>query len=870
MKLSPMMEQWRSAKEQHADAILLFRMGDFYELFGEDAVNAAPVLDLTLTSRDKDRSGLKMAGFPAHAAENYIQKLLELGHKVAVCEQLENPKHSKGIVKRGITEVISPGTRMGLEHEHNYLLSLYSNGNHSALAAIDLSTAHFLVTKSDQSDKILEEISRINPKEIIVLRDDKRSLDLIYSFEARLKDRAKPRIEKKDKFFIASLAGQAFDSTIFSPEQQIALSLITAYVKDLRGDIPKHIGLPAHYSIDARLLIDEATRENLDLFPQKKGEQFNLYSLLNENKTAMGKRLLSREILAAPTDIGEIEKRHTIVDDLLKNGAMRSFIRDELNRFHDIEKLSSLLVAQKIGPRALRSIAQCLQVVARLKEQIKSAHVLKVYDIIAQLPDLTNIKNSIDDALLEDAPHSLKDGPIFKRGFNKKLDELLELAEDSQSTLLNMEIREREESGIASLKIRYTRVFGYYIEITKSHLVKVPSHYQRKQTVANGERFVTKELSELEYKITMAKEESAEQEISLFEELRESVAKSAADLIKIGKIIAVLDMLTGFAELASLRDWVRPNMLEKEACISEICAGRHPIVEELTKKDGSYFVANDLFLDSKETQVLLVSGPNMAGKSTIMRQAALIQIMAQLGSFVPAKSAKLSICESVFARVGASDDIASGRSTFMVEMTELAHILSSATPYSLVLLDEIGRGTSTYDGMSIAQAVIEYIHENIGARTIFATHYHELCKLSSNLSRLKNMHVEVDECNGKIRFLYTLKEGPALKSFGIHVAERANLPERVIERAYQILASFEDEKPSPPVQADPIKSAGQLFLFAGEKNLESESSMNETIKRLLALDINRLSPLAALNKLATFQSSLRALQGKDQGKKSAY
>ncbi len=852
-KLTPMMEQWMAAKRQHPDAVLLFRMGDFYELFGDDAVLSAPILEMALTSRDKDKSGLKMAGFPHHCAPSYINKLVEQGLKVAICEQLEDPKATKGIVKRGVTEVVSPGTLIEDEataatNAHSFLVSFVNQQSQWSLCALDLSTATFMVTSTKDPSKISDEIGRLNPKEIVVLNGDGAVLSVLEALQKNYSS-ARFRIEKKNRF--------SHDTNALGDNlERQAQSLLRSYISELRGEMPGHIGQAVRYSIDDQLLMDESTRENLDLMPKKKGQKQNLYSVLNHAKTAMAKRLLAKELIAPSTSLSAIIKRQDQVAEFLSDTKLRDGVREYLSGCYDLSKLTALASSNKIGPRGLARLRDCLAIVESIKQPIINSSVNAIKDLVCMLPDLTEIRAELDRSLLETPPLNLKDGEIFKPGFDESLDELQELNTNGQNLLLGIEQKERAETGISSLKIKYTRVFGYYIEITKSNLDKVPNHYQRKQTIANGERYITTELNELEIKLNSAKEQMATREYELFENLRLKVAYHAPLLIIVGQIISEIDLIAGFAEAAAISNWKRPKLLAKEEQRISVIGGRHPIVEAICRQNGALFVPNDLELDNKKCSLALITGPNMAGKSTIMRQMALIQVMAQLGSFVPADSATLSICDHIFARVGASDDLSSGRSTFMVEMTETSHILHHASQYSLILLDEIGRGTSTYDGMSIAQAVAEYIHDHLKTRTLFATHYHELTELEKKLATFKNFHVEVEEKNGGVRFLYTIAEGPALESFGIQVAKLAGLPQQVVERAREILEKLESEEaPSVPILSKPLPSIGlpQPDLFGAGQKL----GMLPEMERLAGLDINRITPVQALVKLQGLQTSVR-------------
>jgi len=848
VKLTPMMEQWVKAKAEHPDAILLFRMGDFYELFDNDALVAAPILELALTCRDKDKAGVKMAGFPIHAADSYINKLVDFGHKVALCEQLEDPKASKGIVKRGITQVLSPGTLINSEEslssESNYLVSLSTQENRLALAALDLNTASFMVTGTSSHQKMLDELIRIRPKELVVSYDDCSA--------CRLADEAKQIIGRHGSLRVEKKKDSA--SKNFPEAEDRALALITSYVAELRGSMPSHVGKPTRYGVDDQVLMDEPTRANLDLLPKKKGHRFNLLSLLQDTKTAMGRRAVNQAIIAPSTNLLEIKRRHDLVGEL-EDFMQRQAFRNLLGSIGDLEKLTALAASNKIGPRSLGRLRDALMAIRAIKNLALETQTTGIKTIGKNLPDLYELESELVLALVDQPPISLKDGGLFRAGYNSELDHVVHLSTNGQSMLLALEARERELTGINSLKVKYTRVFGYYIEITRTHLERVPPRYQRKQTIANGERYITQELGELEVTLNSAQERLAECEARLFEQLRLVVVAKASELLQLARSIAELDMLAGFAELAYERRWVRPNMLDAQECLIDIKEGRHPIVEEICLKTGSYFVPNNFRLDNTSCSVALITGPNMAGKSTIMRQVALIQIMAQMGCFVPADSASLSICDSIFARVGASDDLASGRSTFMVEMTETSYILQHATPRSLILLDEIGRGTSTYDGMSIAQAVTEYVHDKLASRTLFATHYHELTSLEKSLPKLKNFHVEVEESGDSVNFLYALKAGPAEKSFGIQVARLAGLPSCVVERARVVLSGLEaaPECQSLPLALPAVSEQPDLF------GLKSGTTQRHPISLQIAkLDINRTTPLQALNKIQAWQSALRS------------
>lgn len=858
-KLTPMMEQWFAAKNAQPDAILLFRMGDFYELFDNDAIIAAPILDLALTCRDKDKGGMKMAGFPFHAADSYVEKLVEHGFKVAVCEQLEDPKSTKGIVKRGITNVITPGTALigeGLEYQQSvYLLALTRLEERFALAALDMQSSHFVVSETEHAEELWNEVTRFLPREIVVQADDDVIVKLAERYTAKMKHDAPVRIERRK---VTTTLPHALHNVSLSGAERAASAMVLNYVQELKGAIFAHIGLPKRYAMREQLLMDDASRTNLDLIPKKKGDRHNLYALLNNMKTALGRRALLQWLMAPLTSLPEITARHDAVFEFTQSSSLRTQIRAALARCADLEKLAALSCAHKVSPRGLAQIRNSLAVADELQSFAKSNECAQFKKVVAAFPDYAACKHGLDITLVDEPPLYLKDGGIFKTGFDDELDAITDLVRNGKELILALEARERESTRIPSLKIKYTRVFGYYIEITKTHLDKVPAHYQRKQTIANGERFVTAELMALETRLNSA-EEDAQRLIEMrFIELRQMIIDNADRLLALARSIATLDVLCGFAQKSVERSWVRPTMLEANARRSEIEEGRHPLIEELALIDGTYFVPNDIALNANENAVALITGPNMAGKSTIMRQIALAQIMAQMGCNVAAKSATLSLCDAIFARVGASDDPAQGRSTFMVEMAEAAAILSNATKHSLIILDEIGRGTSTYDGMSIAQAVCEYIHDHIEARTLFATHYHELTKLEEKLPRLKNFHVGVLEKTDSIHFLYSLRRGACLKSFGIEVARLSGLPKSVLDRARVILANLEAHQPEDAQSIEPAK----IIAIESKPSLSAcDDDLSET---LLAVDINRTTPLQALNKIASWQQSVRKKRCADE------
>ena len=802
--MTPMQRQWAAAKERAKDAILLFRMGDFYELFADDAKKAAPILELALTSRDK---GIPMAGFPHHAAPTYIAKLIGLGFKVAICDQLEDPKASKGLVKRDITRIITPGTVLEEDSltpsQNNYLIALSAiSKSQYTLSALDLSTGEFIETKTKNPQSLADEVAKLTPSEILIGGE-------FWSKEL---------LEKLDQ--VANNHKTCRFESIPHSSRKTASELIKSYVQETQCGSFEFLLEPKPYSIDAELIIDATSREHLDL-P-------GLQKLFHKAGTAMGGRQINRWLNAPSTSLDEINHRQDNTEWFLEQPSVRHEVRETLKALYDLERLSIKIASNRVNPRELANLRDSLVNLPKLTQALTNSPMAAVS------LDLGDIAKHLCETLAENPPLALKDGGVFKPGYDSLLDEYTQFATGGRNEIAQIENREREATGIPSLKVKYTRVFGYYIEVTRTHLSKVPEHYKRKQTIANGERYVTEELSNLEQKVSNADTKRLAREAELFKELREYLNSHTQRLLKASTWIAQVDTFATWAEIADSYRYTRPKLLETSAHSLEIQNGRHPVLEELHQKKGLPFVPNSMLLNAQDRQLLLITGPNMAGKSTIMRQVALIQLLAQAGSFVPADSATLSLCDRIFTRVGASDDSQSGRSTFMVEMSETAHILHHATHNSLVLLDEIGRGTSTFDGLSIAWSVAEHLHTHTRARTLFATHYHELTKLSDNLERMQNIQVAVLEKADEIQFLYTLQEGAAEKSYGIQVAKLAGLPKIVLSRASEVLASLEDEKPTPKVsQLAPI----QLPLF-------SQDPLRAALENL---DLDDTTPMQALS-----------------------
>lgn len=902
-KITPMLRQWLDAKAKARDAVLLFRMGDFYELFGEDAERAAPLLDLVVTSRDRDKGedALAMAGFPHHAAPQYIARLVQAGLKVAVCEQMEDPALARGIVKRDVTRVVTPG--MVLDDEsldasaHNFLVAILppnpqrKRDTPIGVAALDLSTGTFFASTVLDERSLFDEIVRFSPRELVV----PETIELSAETQSRLGEFRAGEIPLRIELRPLPKPGDDLLSTLGSMDRffldadqknaRLAAELCLGYVMEAQGTLPTHLRSPQPYAIEEHLLLDATTRRHLDLVgpPGDLRKTGTLAALIDVTKSAPGGRKLMHWLLTPSTDVSTIEGRQERVAALVDNPGLRHQVREQLRGFYDIERLTARVAASRAGPRELGRLRDSLARVPALVAAFLECDSASLQELVLDFDLMDEVAGRLDEALLEELPLALGQGSVFRTHFDGELDSLSTFASGGKDAIVGMEERERAATGIPSLKVKYTRVFGYYLEVTKTHLAKVPDHYRRKQTVANAERFVTEELSQLEAEVASAESKRVEREAMLFESLRQEMATHANRFLSLAEKVAEMDALAAFAEVSDENRYVRPVLLPKEEKRTLVRGGRHPIVESTLSHAGETFIPSDIELSGDERQLILVTGPNMAGKSTMMRQIALIQILAQAGCFVPAKSAELSICDRIFTRVGANDDLAQGRSTFMVEMTETAHILEHATDNSLVLLDEIGRGTSTFDGLSIAWAVAEHIHDNVGARTLFATHYHELCDLAESLERVKNVHVVVKEWNDEIIFTRTLAEGGAERSYGIQVARLAGLPKGVIARAREVLSHLEgapepvsgavETKPRPRIRAKGHRPQMDLFgstsaAFADQEFLDSEENdVRETlggahidlIKRLGGLDVHRLTPLQSMNELASLIDAARKL-----------
>jgi DNA mismatch repair protein MutS len=806
---TPMMQQYRDAKAKHPDMLLLFRMGDFYELFENDAETAHKVLGLTLTSRDKE---LAMAGFPHHQLETYLHKLLHLGYRVAVCDQVEDAAQAKGLVKREVTRVVTPGTVTEDDlldpKANNHLVAVLPTtaAAPTGLAWLDVSTGQFFAMDL-APDRLREELARLGPAECIcpethanAIGEVVKRLANVPSLSQRPDWTFDPRTAKEalgKHFGISTFGGYGFD------DGQICLSAAGAlllYVQEMLKTDLAHIRRLQPYFGNKVLQLDDVTRRSLELTRTlREGERHgSLLAAIDRSVTTMGARLLQEWLLAPLADRAAIEGRLDGVTELVEQSNLRGELRKSLEAVHDLQRLTSRASTGRALPRDLAAIARTLQFLPTIKAKIAARKSALLRELEAGLELCPDLRATLDAALVDEPPLSAKEGGLIKPGYARDLDELRDIAKGGKEWIARFQASEITRTGINSLKVGFNQVFGYYIEITHTHAAKVPEGYQRKQTLKNAERYITPELKEYEEKVLSAEEKSQAREYEIFLQLRDQVAKETHRLLQAGEVLAQLDVLAALADLAVSRQYVRPE-LSDEATLA-VVEGRHPVLDQ-TLPAGT-FVPNDVRLGNGDGMFLLITGPNMAGKSTYIRQVALLVLLAQIGSYVPAKSAAIGIVDRIFTRVGASDELSRGQSTFMVEMTEAANILNNATPKSLVILDEIGRGTSTYDGVSLAWAITEHLHNQVGCRSLFATHYHELAQLAETLPNLRNCNVLVREWQDDIVFLHKIAPGSADKSYGIHVARLAGIPPEVLERAQQVLHQLEthhldEELPRP-------------------------------------------------------------------------
>jgi DNA mismatch repair protein MutS len=860
-----MLDQYMSFKAQHQDAILLFRMGDFYEMFYDDAKVASEVLGLTLTSRPHGKAAdVPLAGFPHHALDTYLTKLIRAGYKVAICEQVEDPKKAKKLVKRDVVEIVTPGTALVDDYletkRNNYLAGVYLKGGVVGLAWCDLSTGEFVVGEFSP-DEFVDQILNLSPSELLV---SDAQVELI---RERLGARAQFALTARDEWmfvreFAYEILTHHFGTTSlkgFGCEDLdagvCAAGVVLHYLKENQKSGLEHITGLSRYSSRQYLGLDATTVRNLELIQSMAygNRRATLLSVLDRTRTPMGGRLLVNWILRPLRDVDQIRRRLDAVEELLQKGSVREELRALLGKAGDLERLTSKITTGRCNARDLKALAATLKLIPRIRKLLMELEAAELVAIREGLEPLTALVKEIDEALVDDPPLLVTEGGLIREGYNPELDELRRILRSGRDWIARLQATERERTGISSLRVGYNKVFGYYIEVTKPNLSKVPPDYIRKQTLVNAERFVTPELKEYEEKVLGAEERIAELEYELFDRLRRQAASHAALILEDGRLLARLDCLVSFAQVAHENDYTRPEVNEGEEIVIE--DGRHPVVERLLPP-GEPFVPNDTRLSNSEHQILIITGPNMAGKSTYLRQVALIVLMAQAGSFVPARRARIGVVDKIFTRVGASDNLAGGESTFLTEMNETANILHNATPRSLIILDEIGRGTSTFDGLSIAWAVVEYLHntESVAAKTLFATHYHELTELARVLPRVKNYNVLVKEWGDHVVFLRKIVEGASDRSYGIQVARLAGLPSPIIERAKEVLQNLEAEELGPG-SVPKLALRGQYRrdrarpLRAVQTDLFEEEA-RRLREELSKIDVNNLTPLQALLKLA--------------------
>ncbi|MFH1196844.1 MAG: DNA mismatch repair protein MutS [bacterium] len=866
MQLTPLMTQYNRVKNEYPDTIVLFRVGDFFETFEEDAKTASKVLGITLTKRANGQAQhVPLAGFPHHAIDTYLPKLVRAGYRVAVCEQMEDPKLAKGIVKRDVIEIVTPGvafTDKLLDHKkNNYLAAIFIENDRAGISFSDVSTGEFYTYEIPVSE-IQQQLILTNPSEILISKKQKNELEPVIN-----KTLGSVRITKIDEWIFNFeygrdlLLGQFNTKTLKGfgiehlPNGIISAGVVLHYLKETQKANLGHLNKISLYNPSDYMLLDPATKRNLEITftMQDGGREGSLISILDKTETAMGARLLKKWISAPLRKLEPIKKRQECVAEFLNNKTVRKNLHNELKEIGDLERLVSKVCTGRANPREMNHIKTSLKKIPLVKQLLDQVKSDVINSINEKLKELDNVVEKIDKSISDEPPLGVSDGGVIRQGFSPELDELRDLSLNAKSWVANMQKQEREKTGISSLKVSYNKVFGYYIEVSNANKDKVPENYIRKQTLVNNERFITPELKEYEDKILNAEEKIGILEMQLFNEIRNFVATEASAIQENARLIGMLDCFVSFADCAEQYNYVQPAIDESD--VLEIIDGRHPVVEQILPP-GEKFTPNSCKLDDEENQIIILTGPNMSGKSVYLRQIGLIVLLAQIGSFVPAKEARIGLVDKIYTRVGASDNISAGESTFLVEMQEAANILNNATNKSLILLDEIGRGTSTFDGISIAWAITEYLHENpnVAAKTLFATHYHEMNEMASLFPKIKNFKVDVREYGDKVIFLHKVLPGGADHSYGIQVAMMAGLPSFVTNRAKEILQNLESKELTPyevkKAKLEKLKQKDdlQISLF--------ELKDNGLRKEIDDISINDLTPLEALNKLSELKKKV--------------
>ena len=871
-KLTPMIKQYLAIKEQHQDAILFYRMGDFYEMFFKDAEVASRVLEIALTSRNKKESSpVPMCGVPYRAAKNYINRLIEKGHKVAICDQVEDPAQAKGLVKREVVRIITPG--MIVEDEYldeksdNYILAVAHQQGLVGLAYLDLSTGLFRVTESDRLLSVQDEIGRISPSELLLPESSPKDPLLTQLTEA-LKNIPITLVDKtsvsqgQGRQRLLQLLGtrslEGFGCEALSAAIGAAGGLLH-YVQETQKQKIEHIIKIESYTLDSYLVVDELSCRNLELIKNIRSgsRRGTLMAILDKTRTPMGARLLKRWLRYPLTDLEKINARLDAVGEARDKHHVREQLRQQLKSIHDLERLGGKISMGQANARDLLALKQSLQGLPAMLASLGDLEA-ELYHLdssgVSAWRQLETLADTLERAIRVDAPLTIMEGGIIREGYNPQLDDLIEVSRDGKGGLIRLEAAEKSRTGINSLKVRYNKVFGYYIEVPKSQMELVPDHYIRKQTLVNAERYITEELKDFETRVLGAEEKRAALEHEIFNGLRGEVIRHNKHIQEAAGFLAAVDCLLNLAEVAAQEDYTRPTLNTDGKIILE--EGRHPVVEKMIA--GERFVPNSIQLDGDNQQVLIITGPNMAGKSTVLRQVALLVLMAHVGSFVPAKSASISLTDRIFTRVGALDNLSQGQSTFMVEMEETANILNNASSASLVIMDEIGRGTSTFDGLSIAWAVAEHLHDlgGRGVKTLFATHYHELTDLALTKSRVKNFNIAVKEWNDEIIFLRKLAAGGTNRSYGIQVARLAGVPETVIKRSKKILANI--EKGELSISGTPSLARGEPLRSPGHRQLDLFPNPEQVIiEQIQKIDIATMTPIEALNRLNELKEKAR-------------